>query len=89
MSIKFKILLYFSTLTIVLVGAVFLFVYTLFYHFREQAFHEEQTIKIETALKIMAAKKQIDKTVIESIDSTTIDDLYDEKVMLFDNLKQP
>ncbi len=89
MSIKFKILLYFSTLTITLVGAVLVFVYTLFYDFRDQSFREEQTVEIETTLNLLTVQKKIDQTMVESIDSTTINNLYDEKLLIFDDTKKP
>ncbi|HEX3008458.1 MAG TPA: HAMP domain-containing sensor histidine kinase [Bacteroidales bacterium] len=87
MNIRIRILLYFSAITIILTGALLIFVYTLFSHFRENSFHEEQAIKIKTTLKILAVRKQIDKTMIESIDTVTIQELYNEKLMIFDHDK--
>jgi signal transduction histidine kinase len=89
MSIRTKILIYFSVITIFLIGAVFLFVFTLFSSFRQSQFREEQAIKIKTTLKILTVRKQIDKTMIESIDTITIKDLYNEKLLIFDQNKSP
>jgi len=88
MSIRTKILLYSSIITIVLVGVVYALIYNLFYQYRERAFKQEQMVKIQTTLKLLTEIKTIDKSIIESMDRITINDLYDEKLLLFDENKK-
>jgi signal transduction histidine kinase len=88
MSIRTKILLYFSSLTILLIGAVLLFIYTLFSNYREKEFQQEQNIKLQTTLKLLTAVKIFDKAMLESMDQITINSLYDEKLLIFDEDKK-
>jgi signal transduction histidine kinase len=45
-------------------------------------------VKIQTTLKLLTEIKTIDKSIIESMDRITINDLYDEKLLLFDENKK-
>jgi signal transduction histidine kinase len=87
MSIRAKILLYCSIITISLIGMVYFLIYTLFYNYRETAFQQKQTLKIETTLELLTDIKNIDKALIESMDQLTINGLYDEKLLIFDKEK--
>ncbi|HEX5168467.1 MAG TPA: HAMP domain-containing sensor histidine kinase [Cyclobacteriaceae bacterium] len=87
MSIRNKILLYFSVVTIALVGAALFFIYTLFAQFREQEFQQLQKDKINTTLKFLTEFKEINQNLIEAMDRITIHDLYDEKLLIFDRSK--
>jgi signal transduction histidine kinase len=87
MSIRAKILLYCSIVTISLVGVVYFLIYTLFYNYREVAFQQNQTLKIETTLQLLTEMKNVDKALIESMDQSTIYSLYDEKLLIFDKEK--
>jgi signal transduction histidine kinase len=87
MSIRAKILLYFSVVTISLIGMVYFLIYTLFAQYREVAFQQKQTLKIETTLELLTDIKNIDKALIESVDQLTINGLYDEKLLIFNKEK--
>lgn len=87
MSIRNKILLYFSVVTIVLVGAALFFIYTLFDRYRQEDFQQRQKDKIETTLKFLTQIKTIDQDLLEAMDRITIHDLYDEKLLIFDKNK--
>jgi len=87
MSIRAKILLYFSVVTISLIGMVYFLIYTLFAQYREVAFQQKQTLKIETTLELLTDIKNIDKALIESMDQLTINGLYDEKLLIFNKEK--
>lgn len=87
MSIREKILLYFSVVTIVLVGIALHFIYTLFFEYREEEFHEQQRNKIMTTLKILTEIRGIDEKLVQAMDQITINDLYDEKLLIFDSHK--
>lgn len=88
MSIRTKILLYFSVVTISLIGMVYFLIYTLFYNYRESAFQQKQTLKIETTLELLTDIKNIDNTLIQSMDQLTIHSLYNEKLLIFDKEKK-
>ena len=88
MSIRTKILLYCSIITIALVGMVYVLIYTLFAQYRETAFQQKQELKIETTLELLTDIKNIDKALIESMDQLTINGLYDEKLLIFDKEKK-
>ena len=87
MSIRAKILLYCSIITISLIGMVYFLIFTLFAQYREVAFQQKQTLKIETTLELLTDIKNIDKALIESMDQLTINGLYDEKLLIFDKAK--
>jgi signal transduction histidine kinase len=87
MSIRKKIILYFSTATIGLVGAVFLFVFTLFSEYREEEFQQEQKKKITSTLSFLTETRDIDESIIQAMDWITIHDFYDEKLLIYDENK--
>ncbi|MDX2248876.1 MAG: HAMP domain-containing sensor histidine kinase [Bacteroidia bacterium] len=84
MSIRKKILLYFSVVTIVLVGAAFFFIYTQFYRYREYDFEQQQKEKIQTTLLFLNEIREIDEKLVCGIDLITINHLFDEKLLIFD-----
>src|SRR6188472_1162707 len=87
MSIRNKILLSFSGVTISLMAAALFFIYTLFSQYREAEFQQRQKVKIETTLKFLTEIKDIDQELIEAMDRITIHDIYDEKLLIFDKNK--
>lgn len=88
MSIRNKILLYFSTVTIVMVGIAMFFIYTLFYEFREEEFQQREKERIMTTLRFLTEVRSIEENLIDAIDRISIHDLYDEKLLLFDKNKR-
>lgn len=87
MNIRNKILTYFSVTTILLVGSVLLFIYSLFSGYREEEFQLEQKNKVLTTLKFISEMKKIDQTMVELLGSATINNMYDEKILIFDKDK--
>lgn len=87
MSIRKKIVLYFSSVTIVLLTVALIFIYTLFARFREEEFQQRQVNKIRTTLKFLTEIRSIDQDLIEAMDRITIHDIYDEKLLIFDRNK--
>jgi signal transduction histidine kinase len=87
MSIRAKIMLYCSVITISIFGMVYFLIYTLFAQYREEAFQQKQAVKIETTLELLTDIKNIDKALIKSMDQLTINGLYDEKLLIFDKEK--
>ena len=87
MDISKKILVYFSLTTIVVLGIALMFIFTLFSDYREEEFRQRQKDKIVSTIKFLVEIKHADQIVLESIDMLTINDLYDEKLILFDKNK--
>ena len=87
MDISKKILVYFSLTTIVVLGIALMFIFTLFSDYREEEFRQRQKDKIVSTIKFLVEIKHADQIVLESIDRLTINDLYDEKLILFDKNK--
>lgn len=88
MSIRNKILLYFSTVTIAMLGIAMFFIYTLFYEFREEEFQQREKERIMTTLRFLTEVRSIEDNLIDAIDRISIHDLYDEKLLLFDKNKR-
>lgn len=87
MSIRKKILLYFSVVTIVLVGVAFFFIYTQFYRYREYDFEQQQKEKIQTTLLFLNEIREIDEKLVCGIDLIMINHLFDEKLLVFNHDK--
>jgi signal transduction histidine kinase len=88
MGIRKKILLYFSLTTISLTGVALLFIYTLFAEYREEEFQQLQKEKIKSTLFFLSEIKKADNELTEAIDRLTINDLYNEKLLIFNHKKE-
>lgn len=88
MSIRKKILLYFSATVISLLGITLFFIYTLFYEYREEEFQQRQKQKITSTLKLLTETKQADESIIQAMDRLSIYEYYDEKLLIFNNGKE-
>lgn len=87
MNIRQKILLYFSIIVPIVTGIAFIFIFILFSANREEEFQMRQKDKIAITLKMLTQIKQIDDELLDGLDQLTINDLYDEKLLIFDNNK--
>lgn len=88
MSIRSKILLYFSTLSITFVGIAFIVIYSLFSNYRTQEFVQRIKEKTITTVKFLVEIEQIDHNLLQTMDAYTINSLYKEKVLIFDSHKK-
>ncbi len=88
MSIRRKILLYFSATIISLLGITLFFIYTLFYEYREEEFQQKQKQKITSTIKFLTEIKQGDESIIQAMDRISINEFYDEKLLIFDHAKE-
>ncbi|MEO9217431.1 MAG: HAMP domain-containing sensor histidine kinase [Bacteroidia bacterium] len=88
MEIRKKILLYFSLTTILLTGIALFFIYTLFAEYREEEFQQRQKDKIKSTLFFLSEIKKADNELTQAIDKLTINDLYNEKLLIFDFKKE-
>ncbi len=87
MSIRRKILLYFSATIISLLGMTLFFIYTLFYEYREEEFQQKQKQKITSTIKFLTEIRQVDESIIQAMDRISINEFYDEKLLIFDHSK--
>lgn len=88
MRISQKILIYFSSATLLITGAAFLFIYLLLSENREEEFQMRQKEKITTTLNLLTQIKETEAELITEIDQLTIHDLYDERLLLFNSRKE-
>lgn len=88
MSIRKKILLYFSATVICLLGITLFSIYTLFYEYREEEFQQRQKQKITSTLKFLTETKQADESIIQAIDRISIYEFYDEKLLIYNAEKE-
>lgn len=88
MSIRSKILLYFSTLSIGIVGIAFIIIYSLFSNYRTQEFQQRIKDKTITTVKFLVEIEQIDHNLLQTMDEYTINNLYKEKILIFDSHKK-
>jgi len=88
MNIRKKIIVSFSATSIVLTGIAFLFIYSLFSNYRTEEFQQRLKDKITTTLKFLIEVQQIDDDLLQTMDRYTINNLYQEKTLLFDEQKK-
>ncbi len=88
MKIRNKILLYFSSVTIAITGLALIVIYLSFAEFREEEFQMRQKEKIITTLTLLAEIKQNDDELLNELDKRTINNLFDEKLLLFNHRKE-
>lgn len=88
MNIRSKILLYFSTLSISIVGIAFIIIYSLFSNYRTQEFQQRIKDKTITTVKFLVEIEQIDRNLLQTMDEYTINNLYKEKILIFDHRKK-
>lgn len=88
MSIRKKIILYFSATVICLLGITLFSIYTLFYEYREEEFQQRQKQKITSTLKFLTEIKQADESIIQAMDRISIYEFYDEKLLIYNAKKE-
>ena len=88
MNIRFRILVYFSVLTISLLGLSFILIYTFFANYRREEFQQRIKDHTFTTLKFMVEVKQIDHDLLQTMDKYTINSLFKEKILIFDSNKK-
>lgn len=87
MGIRKKILLYFSFTTISIAGVALFIIYTFFSEYREEEFQQRQKEKIKSTLFYLSEIKKADRELTAAIDRLSINDLYNEKLLIFNNNK--
>lgn len=87
MKIRNKILLYFSTTVISLTILSSIIIYLLFSGYREEEFQQRQKEKIKYTLGLISEYKELSENLSKIMDEHTIQDFYDEKMLIFDKHK--
>lgn len=88
MSLRKKIMLYFSVSVISITGLFLFIIYLVFNEYREEEFQQRQKEKIETTLKLLTEIRGMNKDLAQAIDDNTIHDFYDEKMLIYDSNKE-
>jgi two-component system, OmpR family, sensor histidine kinase ArlS len=88
MNLKQRFSLLFSTLFSLLLAVVMVLVYTLFANFRNDEFKARLAEKAETTFRLLVDVKEIDYQLLKIIDKNTINKLYSEKVLIFNDSLQ-
>lgn len=85
MNIRQKILIYFTMGSIPLFGLAFIFILAFFNDHRREEFHQQQIERISTTLQLLGEIKREDEELRQALDRLTIYDLYDEKLLIFND----
>lgn len=85
MTLKVKISLYISVFFTILFGIVSVFIIQNFSQFREEEFRERLSEKALTTIRLLIEVKEIDNNLLKIIDKNSINQLYNEKTLVFDS----
>ncbi len=88
MNIRKKILVYFFTVAVSLVAVTFVVIYVIFSDFRQEEFRKRLGDEISTTIKYLIDIENINHDVILAMDKYTLNNLYTEKVLIFDANKK-
>jgi signal transduction histidine kinase len=88
MKLKYRFPLLFSLLFSILLGAVLLTVYYLFADFRKVEFTDRLSERVQTTGKLLLEVKEVDSAMLRIIDRNTINQLYNERVQIYDDNQQ-
>ncbi|MBX2899283.1 MAG: HAMP domain-containing histidine kinase [Cyclobacteriaceae bacterium] len=85
MKLRNKMLLFFAGTFPVVLGIALLAVYFSMAEYREEEFLQRLKEKTTTTLRLLIDVQKIDHDLLRALDETTINNLYDEKILLFDS----
>lgn len=85
MNLKKRFSIIFSSLFSILLAVVMVVVFSLFEQFRTEEFKARLEEKAKTTIKLLLDVKEVDKQLLKIIDKNTINNLYNEKVLVFDD----
>ena len=87
MRIRNRILIYFVSAVTILAALSLSAVFILFSEYREEEFQQRQKAKIVLTINLISQYKQKSENLSKSMDELTINDFFDEKLMIFDGEK--
>ena len=85
MNLKQRFSLAFSMLFSLILATLLLIVFTLFSNFRKEEIQNRLIEKAQTTIKLLVEVKQMDYTLLKLIDRETINNLYNEKTLIFND----
>lgn len=85
MSLKLKFALLFSLLVSIILFTGYLYIYLSYSDFRKDEFYLRLEQKGLTTYRLLFDVKEIDEDLLRIIDRNTINQLYDEKVLIFND----
>src|SRR5215218_4219935 len=85
MQLKHRVPLFFSFLFSLLLASVMLTVYYLFSNFRKIEFKDRLAERSKTIIKLLLEVKEVDDQLLKIIDQNTINRLYNEKTLIFND----
>ena len=88
LKIRDRIVASMSLMFAVLMGIAFISIYYLTEHHRSQVFYQRIKDRTTTTLKLLIEVKEIDTDILQTFDRNTINNLYDEKILIFDQDKK-
>lgn len=84
MNYKQRLTLLFVGLFFSVLASILFFIYVSYAEFRRDEFFERLRQKSFSTVKLLAEINEIDRDLLRIIDSNTINQMYDEKVLVFD-----
>jgi signal transduction histidine kinase len=88
MQLKHRVPLLFSFLFSIVLASVMMTVYYLFSDFRKIEFKDRLSEKAETTVKLLLEVKEVDDQLLKIIDRNSINRLYNEKTLIFNERMQ-
>lgn len=85
MTLNNRISLLVSLLFTVLFGLATTFIFILYSNFRKEEFRNRLERKALTSIKLLVNVKEADRQLLKIIDQNSINQLYDEKTLIFDS----
>ncbi|MBX2930318.1 MAG: HAMP domain-containing histidine kinase [Chitinophagaceae bacterium] len=85
MNIQRRFAFYFSLIFSLLLAVVMVLVYSLFADFRQDEFEQRLKEKAATTLNLLVEIKKTDYQLLKLIDRNTINELYNEKTLVFND----
>ncbi|CAA9201177.1 sensor histidine kinase [Flavobacterium collinsii] len=85
MTLKNRISLLVSLLFTILFGLASTLIFVLYSNFRKEEFRDRLEIKALSNIKLLVNVKEVDDQLLKMIDQNSINQLYDEKTLVFDS----
>jgi len=83
MNYKLRLTLLFVGLSLLVLTSILSFIYWSYSDFRRDEFFERLRQKSYTTVRLLAEVSEVDKDLLKLIDQNTINEMYDEKVLVF------
>lgn len=84
-SLRIRFAIGFSILFTVVMAIAFIIVYISYADFRKEEYYNRLKGKAMTTFKLLTEVEQVDQELLQVIDKNTLNSLYDEKVLIFEN----